>query len=99
MSVGVVGAGLMCLVSDPANLPYAIEAFKSGAPVLVPLAKAVVSFPFIFHTLGGVRHLVWDKTARGLDLASVKTSSYAILGLAVAGSLVLATVPVSQDKD
>lgn len=32
-----------------------------GSSAIGPLAKIAVSFPLIYHYLGGVRHIVWDK--------------------------------------
>ena len=42
--------------------------------VTVPI-KFGLSFPIIFHTLSGFRHLVWDFTRKGIDNASANTSS------------------------
>lgn len=32
-----------------------------GSSAVGPIAKIAVSFPLIYHYLGGVRHIVWDK--------------------------------------
>jgi succinate dehydrogenase/fumarate reductase cytochrome b subunit len=58
--------------------------------VLLPVAKFLVAFPFCYHSAGTIRHLVWDKTAKGLDLKSVHASSYAVAAVGVAGAVVLA---------
>ena len=90
LSVGVSATGLLCLLGNPASLPGVIEGFKSAAPILVPVVKLIVAFPFVYHTAASVRHLVWDKTARGLDLKSVNLTSYAVVGTAVVGTVALA---------
>lgn len=41
-----------------ASLPLWIDGFKSSAPVLVPVAKAVVAFPFVFHTVSVCKELM-----------------------------------------
>lgn len=63
---------------------------QTGAPVLVPVAKALVAFPFVFHTASGIRHLIWDTTAKGFDLRSVYASSYFIIGVSAVSTLGLA---------
>ena len=42
------------------------------------------SWALIHHMFGGIRHLIWD-TGRGLDLASVRTISWAT----IIGSLIV----------
>ena len=90
LSVGISATGLLCLVGNPANLPVYIDAFKNAAPVLVPVAKLIVAFPFVYHSTASLRHLVWDKTARGLDLKSVNQSSMLVFGISAVGTLALA---------
>ena len=63
---------------------------------MVP-AKVGVTFPILYHLLGGVRHLVWDSSKVGnqvtpsmLDRAAVEQSSYALFGVSGLGSLLVA---------
>jgi succinate dehydrogenase (ubiquinone) cytochrome b560 subunit len=56
----------------------------------VPVAKAVVAFPFVYHYCNGARHIYWDATAKGLDLQSVEQSSKLVIGGAVLGTILLA---------
>ncbi len=98
LSVGIAAAGVTCLVSDPDNLPHFIDAFKNSAPILVPVAKLVVAFPLVFHSVAGVRHLFWDKTARGLDLKTLNASSMAVVGLSVVGTLLLAALEIEDSN-
>jgi len=60
LSVGAMGMGLVAL-GGGCDIPVLIESFKTAAPMLVPVAKAVVAFPIVYHTAAGVRHLYWDK--------------------------------------
>jgi len=67
-----------------------IEMFKAHAPFAVMPAKFALSFPFVFHTLGGFRHLVWDTTTKGIDNESANTSSLVIFSASAAASAALA---------
>ena len=50
-------------------------------PVLAKVgAKAVAAFPFVFHSLNSLRHLVWDM-GMGFNLQSVWRSGWAVVGL------------------
>ena len=54
--------------------------FKSWLPFMVYVypTKLAFGFPFVYHTLGGFRHLYWDKTTEGIDNQSAKASSIAL---------------------
>ena len=89
--LALAGAGL---TGDTVAL---IEAFKALGPVAVLPAKVGVTFPVLFHLLGGVRHLVWDSSKIGnqvgasmLDRAAVEQSSYFLFGVSGFGSLLIA---------
>ncbi|CAK9435462.1 uncharacterized protein LODBEIA_P01890 [Lodderomyces beijingensis] len=58
------------LVSAFASLPVAVQ---YGA-------KAVAAYPFVFHCLNGVRHLVWD-FGKELTIPGVYRTGYTVLGL------------------
>ena len=82
LSVGMYGGGLYALMGS-CDLPAAIHTFQSSAPALVPVVKAIVAWPLVYHTLAGVRHLYWDYTAAGMDLAAVELSSKALIASSV----------------
>jgi len=89
--LALAGAGL---TGDTVAL---IESFKALGPVAVLPAKVGVTFPVLFHLLGGVRHLVWDSSKVGnqveasmLDRAAVEQSSYFLFGASGFGSLLIA---------
>ena len=82
--------GVIALVGGPEAVPMTIEMFKAHAPFAVMPAKFALSFPFVFHTLGGFRHLVWDTTTKGIDNESANTSSLAIFSASAAASAALA---------
>lgn len=66
-----------------------IAAAVATWPVLLKLGlKFVASLPFTFHSLNGVRHLVWD-TGRELSNKAVQRTGWAVVGGTVVGSGVL----------
>ena len=79
LSIGLGGVAATALVGGvdaPATLTSMIAASTYGAP----LAKFSVGFPLIYHTLGGVRHTVWDNYPEYLSNAAVEQSSWALFG-------------------
>ena len=59
---GVWGAGAVALQGD---LVAVVDSCKAAAPMLVLPAKFLVAFPLVYHYLGGVRHVLWDKSHYG----------------------------------
>lgn len=85
-ALAYVGAPAFGVTMDSANMIASVAA----APVaLKVLAKVTLATPFVFHSLNGVRHLVWD-AGKMLDMKSVYTTGYAVLGGTAVGSLYLA---------
>lgn len=89
-SIGIATAALF----GNCDIPSMVHSFQQSAPILVPVAKAVVAFPLVFHSLAGIRHMYWDKTASHLDLASVELSSQILTGSSIVLTLVLAATTV-----
>jgi len=62
-AVGVVlYAGGIALALAPDSIPVYMEALKSlqlGPALMFPV-KFIIVFPVIFHTITGIRHLLWD---------------------------------------
>jgi succinate dehydrogenase (ubiquinone) cytochrome b560 subunit len=90
LSGAMSAGGVIALVGGPEAVPATMEAFKAAAPFAVVPAKFALSFPFVFHTLGGFRHLFWDATTRGIDNESANTSSLAMFGVSAVASAALA---------
>ena len=76
--VGTSAAGTLALFG--ADVP-AIAAAIGTTPVLGTLAKGIVSFPIVYHYLGGVRHIAWDSMPETLTNKEVEQSSYALFGV------------------
>ena len=55
LTVGFAGASAIALTGD---LPGTIDFMKETYPFLIPPAKFIVAFPLVYHTLGGLRHIV-----------------------------------------
>ena len=55
----LVGIALM------GDLPATVETIKSMGPAFVYPLRAIVAFPVVYHYLGGVRHVFWDKAKYG----------------------------------
>jgi len=68
------------------------------APILVPVAKLLVAFPLSYHTLAGIRHVIWDTTADGLELEQVNQSSQYLFAAAAIISLLLAMWTLKPNK-
>lgn len=68
---GFTGVGWIALTGD---LMATIEAIKSTSPLIVYPLKAAVAFPLVYHYLGGVRHVFWDKAKYG-NQVSMRSAS------------------------
>ncbi|KAI8373764.1 hypothetical protein BD560DRAFT_394311 [Blakeslea trispora] len=67
----------------------AIISSAAAAPVAAKvLAKTAVAAPFVFHSLNGIRHLAWD-ACKLIDIKSVYTTGYAVIGGTAIGTLYL----------
>ncbi|KAF2754653.1 cytochrome b560 subunit of succinate dehydrogenase [Pseudovirgaria hyperparasitica] len=61
-------------------------------PIWAKIAtKFSVAFPFLFHSLNGVRHLVWD-TGRGFATKTTARSGWVVVAASVVGSAILTSV-------
>jgi succinate dehydrogenase (ubiquinone) cytochrome b560 subunit len=92
---GFFAAGYVALTGD---LPGALASFKANYPILVFPTKFIISFPLVYHYLGGMRHFVWDLYKIGnqadktslLETPRVEQSSQILFGASAALSLVMA---------
>eukprot|EP01116_Phalansterium_solitarium_P006589 TRINITY_DN18919_c0_g1_i1.p1 TRINITY_DN18919_c0_g1~~TRINITY_DN18919_c0_g1_i1.p1 ORF type:complete len:203 (-),score=12.67 TRINITY_DN18919_c0_g1_i1:221-787(-) len=88
--VGISAAALSALVS-PAALPAFLACVKSS-PLLLPLVKGTVAFPFVYHTAAGIRHLIWDQTGKGFELPEIYKSSQLLFAVTAVFTLLLAFI-------
>lgn len=83
LTVAYAATGLVGFEFDAASL---IAAF-SGLPVWAKVsAKAAMAFPFVFHSLNGIRHIVWD-FGKELTIKGVYRTGYIVM----AGTALLGT--------
>jgi succinate dehydrogenase (ubiquinone) cytochrome b560 subunit len=92
---GFTAAGWVALTGD---LPGALLALKTHYPLLAYPIKLLISYPLVYHYLGGLRHFAWDLSKIGnqadktslLETPKVEESSKILIGASAALSLVLA---------
>lgn len=48
-----------------------------------------ILYPFGYHVMGGVRHLIWDSFPHLLSNSKVAKSSYALFGLSIIPTILL----------
>ena len=85
-TLGVAGVGVISLFGgNPADVFQCI-----GNSAVGPLAKLAVSYPLVYHFLGGLRHFYWDASPDTLTSEQVEQSSKILLGSSVLLTLVVA---------
>ncbi|OZJ04851.1 hypothetical protein BZG36_02613 [Bifiguratus adelaidae] len=87
-SLAYLGAPALGMQFDTQTLVAAVASLPVAAKVGL---KTALALPFTFHSLNGLRHLMWD-TGVGLSLKGVYTSGYAVLGATVLSTLYLASL-------
>jgi succinate dehydrogenase/fumarate reductase cytochrome b subunit len=93
-AAGFAAAGYVALTGD---LPGTLAALRANSPLLCVPIKLAISFPLVYHYLGGLRHFVWDMHRIGnqadhsslLETPKVEQSSQVLLGASVALSALL----------
>lgn len=74
------------------------EWFGSFGAVTKGVMKFGISWPFTYHFWNGIRHLAWD-TGRQLNNKQVQVTGWAVVGLSVVCSAVLAFVGMGGSKN
>ena len=91
LSIGVTGIGASTVVGvDPSTITAAIASVET----LAFIPKFAVAFPLVYHYLGGVRHIVWDRNPEALTNEQVEQSSAILLGGSAALSAGLAFLTI-----
>ena len=89
---GAVGVGgVIACAGGPEAVPETVEMFKTQFPMLVFPVKAALSFPFVYHGVAGMRHLVWDMSVFGIDNENAKKSSMFVFASSVVGAAAMAS--------
>ncbi|KAJ5177163.1 uncharacterized protein N7482_003040 [Penicillium canariense] len=71
---------------ESASMVAAMGALPVAAKVLI---KATMALPFTYHSMNGLRHLMWD-LGRGLSNPTIIKSGWTVVGLSVTSALALA---------
>ena len=77
LTIGTTGLATMSLLGG-SDSPSAF-ASSLAASSAAPFAKFAVGFSCVYHYMGAVRHIVWDKTAKGFTNAQMLQTSYALI--------------------
>ena len=92
---GAVGVGgVIACVGGPDAVPETVELFKSQFPLLVFPAKAMLSFPFVYHGVAGLRHVIWDMSVFGIDNENAKKSSMFVFASSIVGAAAMASTSI-----
>ena len=91
----VAGYGVQALFNPSAEFAASFLELAQNQPVIAFFERATISYALSYHFAGGLRHLFWDSTVKGLDLESVNRSSYAVIGAAA----LLGTVLLFSSSD
>lgn len=87
---GLATALAVSTLISPHDFSYivtVVEGLKLSIPTLAYI-KFYIALPATFHTINGVRHLLWD-SGRFLKLNEVYTTGYITLALSVLSALIL----------
>tara|TARA_B100001094_G_C18151351_1_gene783843 strand:+ start:408 stop:764 length:357 start_codon:yes stop_codon:yes gene_type:complete len=80
LTCAFISGGMIC--NTPLKGVIEVEYKK-----LPPAVNGVMVFPFIYHTLGGLRHLIWDMYPNLLTTRKVAKSSYILFGTSITSSI------------
>ena len=86
LTIGMYGIGLGALAG--VDVVHTMAAL--GESGLAPLAKFTVAFPLAFHTIGGVRHLYWERLPENLSPETQRQASIIVAGSSLAVSAIAA---------
>jgi len=93
MSGGFYAFGALYLIAPYAGLHLESAVLAAGfakwPTVLQLTTKALVAWPFTYHSFNGVRHLVWD-TASMINNKQVNQTGWFVVGLSTVTALGLA---------
>ena len=93
LSFGAFGIGALDLLAGPGSSLAIMQTLGDSGLLISAPAKFSVAFPLVYHSLGALRHFVWDYFPdRFLNNVDVPKSSIALFGSAGVISLGLMVV-------
>lgn len=90
LSFGAAGLGAAEMIGGGGTAAGLMSVIGDAGGVIAAGAKFSVAFPFVYHYMGGVRHLIWDNKPDMLTNVDVEQASYALVG----GSVLLSGAAV-----
>ncbi|GAM27509.1 hypothetical protein SAMD00019534_106850 [Acytostelium subglobosum LB1] len=95
-----IGVGLATLtglaVFGAHDVPFYIQQFKTLYPELIYPTRFFVTFPLVFHTLAGARHLYWDTLLKGINTKSAEVTGMVIVAASVVLSLAVSFIELAS---
>lgn len=89
VSVVLYGAGIGALFCTNTSFPEILQMIHDHVPHFLILGtKTAVWGGIIYHTLNGVRHLIWD-VGYGFQLKHLYLSGYIVVALTAIGTAVV----------
>lgn len=89
---GILFLSAMAANSGHPDIASCIVAFRDAAPILVPFAKFILSWPLVYHFVAGLRHFMWDAAPHTIEVARVSVQSRQLLIASVVISAILSFV-------
>lgn len=86
--VSALGIGALVCPQDISSYVTMLEGLQLSASTLTA-GKFILAYPMAYHTVNGVRHLIWD-TGKFLKMGEVYSTGYAMLGVSIALAGILA---------
>lgn len=88
-SVVLYAGGIGALFSTSQSFPEIVQLIQNNVPSFIILAtKTAIGGSLIYHTLNGVRHLVWD-VGYGFQLKHLYMSGYVVVALTAIGTILV----------
>lgn len=85
-----LGIGALVCPQDISSYVTMLEGLQLSASTLT-VAKFILAYPMAYHTVNGVRHLIWD-TGKFLKMSEVYSTGYAMLGVSLVVAGILAAI-------
>lgn len=83
LSFGAAGLGIVEIFGGNGAALDLMSSIGSSGGLVAVGAKFSVAFPFVYHYLGGLRHMIWDNSPEMLTNVDVEKASYALVGASV----------------
>lgn len=88
-SVVLYGGGIGALFCSSLSFPEIVHMIQDNVPQFIILtSKAGIGGSIIYHTLNGIRHLIWD-VGYGFQLKHLYLSGYVVVALTAIGTAVI----------